>query len=256
MMSTLNHTDSRTDGELVAASKLGDHAALEALVERYQALVLRFGLSMCRDEDAGRDVSQETLLAMVRFLPTFRSDALLSTWLYAIARHACARRHRRAHLSISSLDALSPRDYDALVADRDFPDAATAAAEARGVVREAIRALSPEHRTVLILRDVRGASADEAARTLQISVPALKSRLHRARLAFRDAVAVLLRPPVERATSGGHIASRPAATAANSPHDPPAGADREISGAVVRTETRRDRHALPSVQHSQQAQSE
>lgn len=231
MTANVNGADARTDGELVAATKLGDHAALEALVERYHAVVLRFGLSMCRDEDSGRDVSQETLLAMVRFLPTFRSDAQLSTWLYAIARHACARRRRRLHGTSTSLDALSPRDHDALIAHRDFPDTATAAAEARGVVREAIHALSPEHRTVLILRDVRGASADESARALQISVPALKSRLHRARGAFRDAVAELLRPPAERAGS-----------ACDTPPPP----------AVVGADVRRAGHAVPAGQHPPQ----
>jgi RNA polymerase sigma-70 factor (ECF subfamily) len=192
--------DARTAAErpLLDAARAGDRDALEALVAHYEPHVYRFGMTMCRNEADAGDVLQDTLLAMVRSLKTFRADASLSTWLYAIAHHACAKRRRRrvsAPEHIVSLDRLDGADRNRLVSPAPNPETAAVSLEQRTALDAAIRALEPAQRVVLQLRDVEGLSAAAAAEALGLSVAAVKSRLHRARLAVRAALAPLLGKP-------------------------------------------------------------
>lgn len=189
--------DARTDEErtLLDAARSGDRDALEALVRRYEPHVYRFGMTMCHNEDDARDVLQDTLLAMARSLKTFRADASLSTWLYAIAHHACAKRRRKpvsAPRQVVSLENLDGADRDRLASAGPDPEAAAVAHERRDALEAAIRSLDPAQRVVLLLRDVEGLSATETAAALGLSVAAVKSRLHRARLTVRSALAPVL----------------------------------------------------------------
>jgi RNA polymerase sigma-70 factor (ECF subfamily) len=180
---------------LIDAARSGDRGALDALVTRYEPHVYRFGMTMCHDVDDARDVLQDTFLAMVRSLKSFRADSSLSTWLYAIAHHACIKRRRRrasAPRHVESLDRLDESHRDRLPASGPNPEAAAMSRELRTALEAAIRALEPPQRVVLLLRDVEGLSAPAAAEALGVSVAAVKSRLHRARLAVRAALAPLL----------------------------------------------------------------
>ncbi len=178
----------RSDADLVAAARGGDRAAVEELLARYEPSIYRFGLRMCGDEDAAREVLQETLLAAFRYLPGFRGDAALSTWLYQIARSFCIKERRGQH-PMRSLDAAGAPE---LVDPSPQPDARVHAREIGAALSRAITALPPEQREVLILRDVEGLSAEQAAEVVGIEVGALKSRLHRARMALRAELADLI----------------------------------------------------------------
>lgn len=187
----------RPDGEqaLLDAARSGDPDAIEALVQRYESHVYRFGMTMCRNEDDARDVLQDTLLAMARSLKTFRADSSLTTWLYTIARHACTKRRRRrasAPRQVVSLESLDGADRDRLASAAPNPEVAAVSHEQRAALEAAIRSLDPAQRVVLLLRDVDGLSAPEAAEVLGLSIAAVKSRLHRARLAVRSALAPML----------------------------------------------------------------
>lgn len=173
------------DVELVAAARTGDRAAIDELLARYEPSIYRFGLRMCGNEDAAREVLQETLLAAFRYLPTFRGDAKLSTWLYQIARSFCIK-ERRGNRPTSSLDEQTAAE---LVDPSPAPDARVHARQIGEALSEAIATLAPEQREVLILRDVEGLSAEEAAAVVGVEIGALKSRLHRARMALRTALA-------------------------------------------------------------------
>src|SRR5690349_19259082 len=85
---------SATDAELLDGAKRGDRAAVDELLRRYESSIYRFGLRMCGDEEAAREVLQETLLAAFRNVKSFRGDAALSTWLYQIARSFCIKQRR------------------------------------------------------------------------------------------------------------------------------------------------------------------
>ncbi len=178
----------RSDADLVTAARGGDRAAVEELLARYEPNIYRFGLRMCGNEEAAREVLQETLLAVFRYLPGFRGDAALSTWLYQIARSFCIKERRGEHPTRSLDDAGAPQ----LVDPAPQPDARAHAREIGEALSRAIAVLPPEQREVLILRDVEGLSAEEAARVVGIEVGALKSRLHRARMALRSELAGIL----------------------------------------------------------------
>src|SRR5664279_6585612 len=100
----------RSDADLVVAARGGDRGAVEELLVRYEPNIYRFGLRMCGNEDAARDVLQETLLAAFRYLPGFRGDAALSTWLYQIARSFCIKERRGGHPTCLLYTSPSPRD--------------------------------------------------------------------------------------------------------------------------------------------------
>jgi RNA polymerase sigma-70 factor (ECF subfamily) len=171
----------RSDADLITAARGGDRAAIDELLTRYEPSIYRFGLRMCGDEEAAREVLQETLLAAFRHLSGFRGDATLSTWLFQIARSFCIK-ERRGVRPTSSLDDSCSAE---LVDPAPAPDARTHAREIGEVLSRAIAKLAPEQREVLILRDVEGMSAEHAAEVVGIEVGALKSRLHRARMALR-----------------------------------------------------------------------
>ncbi len=173
------------DLELIDAARSGDRAAIDELLARYEPSIYRFGLRMCGDEDAAREVLQETLLAAFRYLPGFRGDASLSTWLYQIARSFCIKERRGQHPTRSLDEEGAPE----LVDPAPSPDARLHAREIGELLSKAIATLAPEHREALILRDVEGLSAEQAAEVIGIEVGALKSRLHRARMGLRAALA-------------------------------------------------------------------
>jgi len=177
---------------LIEAARAGDRDALAALVTRYERHVHRFGLAMCRDAEAAREVLQDTFLAMVRSFHTFRADASLSTWLYAIAHNACVRRARRtasAPRDVESLERLTAADQATLTAPGPDPESAAASSEGVRALEAALRRLERPDRAVLVLRDVEGLPATDVATALGISVAAVKSRLHRARARLRAALA-------------------------------------------------------------------
>jgi RNA polymerase sigma-70 factor (ECF subfamily) len=182
-----------TDSELLERARAGRRDALEALLERFQPQVYRFGLKMCRNPQDAEDVLQETLLAAARGLGDFRGASSLSTWLFTIARSFCIKKRRKSKFAPREERSLDVEPSATQLADSaPAPDDALSGKQVERVTEEAIAALPPLHREVLLLRDVEGLPAAEVASVLGISVQAVKSRLHRARLAVRARVAPAL----------------------------------------------------------------
>jgi RNA polymerase sigma-70 factor (ECF subfamily) len=180
---------------LIEQAKAGDRRALDALLVQLEPSVYKFGLKLCRDDETAREVLQETLLTTVRHLGTFRGDAALSTWLYSIARSVCIKQRRRSKFApavVEPLEAAADAPASATGARAERPDDSLERAEVRARLDHAIASLEPMYRDVLVLRDVEGLSAAEVAEALDLSVDAVKSRLHRARLRVREAVAPVL----------------------------------------------------------------
>jgi RNA polymerase sigma-70 factor (ECF subfamily) len=183
------------DHALLDAARGGDRAALEAFIERHQARVLRFGLKMCRDAEDARDVAQDTLLAAALGIARFRKASSPSTWLYTIARSFCIKKRRRskfAPAAVVSLDG-EGREVAAEVPDpRRDPEQELDDRRLGAALDAAMSALDPKYREILILRDVEGLAATEVAEVTGLSVEAVKSRLHRARVQVRERLAPLL----------------------------------------------------------------
>jgi RNA polymerase sigma-70 factor (ECF subfamily) len=188
-------TEAPSDDQLLAAARAGDRHALETLLERHQEQVYRFGMKMCRDPEDAKDVLQDTLLAMARSVRDFRGASSLSTWLYTIARSFCIKKRKRGKFAPpeeSALDAETRSDAKTITAPGEGPEEAAAGRQVERALEQAIAALDPMYREVLILRDVEGLTAPEVAEVLGVSVQAVKSRLHRARLFVRELVAPVL----------------------------------------------------------------
>jgi RNA polymerase sigma-70 factor (ECF subfamily) len=182
----------RTDDELLDAARAGDDGALEALLVRHEQKVFRFGLRMCGNEQDAQDVLQETLLAAFRGVRRFRGDSQLSTWLYQVARSFCTKARRRGAGEPPRHESLEGVAARAVSVQASSPDEQAHAREMARVIQEALLALPDSQREVVLLRDVEGLSAEEAAQVVGVEVPALKSRLHRARIAMQERIAVLL----------------------------------------------------------------
>jgi RNA polymerase sigma-70 factor (ECF subfamily) len=150
---------------------------------------------MCGNvEDAG-DIAQESLISMARSLRDFRGDSSVSSWLYTIAHRFCIKKRRRSKYAPAreeSLDAPGSAAAERLADPAPSPEQTATTRELLTVLTKAIDALDPPQREVLVLRDVEGLSAPEVAKVLGISVDAVKSRLHRARVAVREALAPAL----------------------------------------------------------------
>jgi RNA polymerase sigma-70 factor, ECF subfamily len=177
---------------LVQRAQAGDPEALEELLTQLAPSVHRFGVRMCRDLHDAEDVVQDTLLGVATHLGEFQGRSSLKSWVFALTRSACARKRRG--LKNQPPDPLDDEQHhDA----EPGPEANAAKRELAEALAQALERLPEEYREVLLLRDVEGLTAPEAADALEVSIAALKSRLHRARAALRDAVGPLLDVPRE-----------------------------------------------------------
>jgi RNA polymerase sigma-70 factor (ECF subfamily) len=186
--------DEAAERGLVERARAGDVEALTRLIERHQAQVYRFGMRMCRDVEDAKDVVQDTLLTVARGIRGFRGEASFSTWLYTIARSACIKKRTRKLDPASKEGSIHEPSHEAQrVSDpKRPPDDELSSKQLERAVERAVDGLEPKYREVLLLRDIEGLSAPEVAEVLGLGVPAVKSRLHRARLTLRERVAPLL----------------------------------------------------------------
>jgi RNA polymerase sigma-70 factor (ECF subfamily) len=196
--------DAPTDDELLEAVRTrNDRAALEALLERHAPAIWRFGMKMCRDLEDAKDVLQETMLAAARTARDFRGGSKVDTWLFAIARSFCIKKRRRSKFAPDEPVSLEERAEQAaaIAASAPAPDELVSARELGVALDRALDELEPSQREVLILRDVEGLSAAEVAEVLGLTVDAVKSRLHRARVALRERLSPWFGPPQAPSTA-------------------------------------------------------
>jgi len=181
------------EADLVARLQAGEEEALEALLARYQGRIYRLARRLTRNREDAEEVVQDTFLSAYRKIRDFHGRAALGTWLNRVAVNAALMKLRgwrpEPHLSIEedlpqfAADGTHARP----VADwSDLPDHRVETQELRQVLCEAIDALPPDYRAVVVLRDIEGLSNQEAAEVLGTTVFAIKARLHRAHLVLRE----------------------------------------------------------------------
>lgn len=183
--------DSR-ESALVAGLRAGDNAAYEELLRRYERQIFGLAVRMTRNEADAEEVLQNVFLQIFRKIDTFGGDSALSTWIYSVTSNAALMllRKRRRTREVSDH---SDEQGESLSRDREpeshwsrLPQMQLESAELVDRVEAALSELPAEQYQAFILRDVEGKSAPEAAKELGVSVAALKSRLHRARLHLRE----------------------------------------------------------------------
>jgi RNA polymerase sigma-70 factor, ECF subfamily len=167
------------EASLVEQARSGDLAALDALVRRYHDRVYRYGLRACRDAFDADDAVQEAFTKLARRPDVVRHPGALS-WLMSVVKNTCHRLLRPFARARRHLGEPSDELEQVPVADPS-PEAALARFQLVRAVHEAIAGLEPPYREVLILRDLEGLPGEEVSRQLGLTLPAMKTRLHRAR---------------------------------------------------------------------------
>ncbi len=179
------------DRELAAQAKQGDRSAFTELVNRYARNIFRLARHITKNDQDAEDVLQETFLKAYSRLDQFQGDSKFYTWLVRIGvNESLMKIRRRKDGKFVALD----QEFDTgegtfvkeLPADVENPEEHYGREEIREALSSAIDGLADTYKTVFVLRDVDGLSTEETAQALELSVPAVKSRLLRARLQLRD----------------------------------------------------------------------
>ena len=179
---------------LVQAAKKGDLEAFSELVKRYDRNIFRIAQHITHNEEDAQDVVQDAFLKAYRNLEQFQGNSKFYTWLVRIAVNEALMklRRRRSDKTVSidedveTEEGSMPRE----VADwGPNPEQLYGQSELSDILKKTIQGLPPGFRTVFVLRDVEGLSTEETAEMLSLSIPAVKSRLLRARLQLRERLA-------------------------------------------------------------------
>ncbi|MBI4667447.1 MAG: sigma-70 family RNA polymerase sigma factor [Nitrospinae bacterium] len=179
------------DLSLIEQVKGGSFGAFERIVKKYESRIYNHCLKFLNSQEDAEDVLQETFLQVYRSLDSFRGDSAFSTWLFKIATNGCLMRIRKKKkVDLVSID--KPMEFDGSSIQREIVDWSKNPAlmhgneEIRTVLDRIISELPEDKKIVLIMKDVEGFSNIEIGQILNMSVAAVKSRLHRARLIMRE----------------------------------------------------------------------
>ena len=173
---------------LLQRAKDGDQAAFGELVTLYEKKVYALTLRMCKHPEDAAEASQEAFLAAWQGLKFFRGDASFSTWLYRLASNACVDLLRREsrHRTAAGPSLNDEEVYLDVADSAPSPHTIAESNELKQQIEEGLRALSPEHREVLILREIHQLSYDEIAQALSLDSGTVRSRISRGRKQLRN----------------------------------------------------------------------
>ena len=191
MTTPVNNPAAFDEQELVSRAQAGDNEAFASLVERYQNKIYRLAKNITQNNEDAEDVLQEAFLKAYSHLDSFQRNAKFYTWIVRIAvNEALMKLRKRKSDRTVPLD--EPVDTGEETVNReiavwdDNPEQRYSNEEMQHILNEAVEGLKPDFRAVFALRDIEEMSTEETAEALGISVPAVKSRLLRARLALRE----------------------------------------------------------------------
>jgi len=188
----------RTEAEVIADILAGEIQLYHELIRPYERSVYMMALSYMKNEPDAEDVAQEAFVRAFRKLSSFRAESKFSTWLISITiNEARTRLRRQALVQMEPLDQVPDEDKGispALLRDwREIPSEALEREEIRNLIQRAVEQLPDIYREVFLLRDVEELTVSETAETLNISVPSVKVRLHRARVLLQKQLAPQLK---------------------------------------------------------------
>ncbi len=185
---TIDEVVNTDDRRLIAACLAGNSAAFGALVRRYEDRLFNGVVRVVDNSEDAADVVQDAFLNAYQSLNSFKGDSEFFTWLYRIAFNAAIslRRKRKAIVSLNGstddkgvTEPVDPSEYG-------HPGTALERTEEDGQLMAALARLSPEHRVVLVLKDLEGQKYEEIAEVLDVPIGTVRSRLHRARMELRE----------------------------------------------------------------------
>ena len=176
-----------TELQLIDAARGGDQEAFGELVRLYEKRVFALTMRMCKNPDDAAEAAQEAFLSAWQSLAFFRGESSFSTWLYRLASNACVDLLRReGRHKAAAGPSLNDEELNIDVTDPlPTPHEEAERKELREQIEAGLAALSPEHRQVLVLREMHQLSYDEIADTLDLDVGTVKSRINRGRKQLR-----------------------------------------------------------------------
>ncbi len=179
----------KTDKELIEALKLGDASSFDELLKRYSEKVHNLAMRITRNEEDAEEILQDVFVTVHQKIDKFEGKSAFSSWLYRVtANTAFMKLRKRRQTPSVSLEEFGSSVRDSWVSKKSEDcdvDYLSSRHELRAALEEAVERLPEEYRTIFVLRDVDGLSSQEVGEILDISVPAVKSRLHRSRLMLR-----------------------------------------------------------------------
>jgi RNA polymerase sigma-70 factor (ECF subfamily) len=181
-----------TDSELVQFTQQGNSEAFDHLVLRYRERLYRLARRLTDTEEDAEDVLQESFIRAYNAISSFKGKSRFSTWLYRITVNFALMKKRSKKSIFEYID--DPIETKRGEVRREFPDKGPdpldmlLVKECRDIIDDAIGELAPTDRAVFVLRHVEGLTTTQASRALNLSVPALKSRLHRSRMALKGSL--------------------------------------------------------------------
>ncbi len=191
MIQRIGQTDGFDEAELVAQAKTGGEEAFTELVNRYEGNIYRLARHITQNPEDAEDVLQETFLKAYEHLGDFQGNSKFYTWLVRIAVNQALMKLRKRKTDASvSLDDPYDTGEENLVREiavwEPNPEQTYSQEEIRAILEKAVDSLPPTFRAVFALRDIEELSTEETAAALNLSIPAVKSRLLRARLRLRE----------------------------------------------------------------------
>ncbi len=175
---------------LIQKARNGDQRAFTELIRRYEDMVYNFSYKVCRNKEKAEQTLQDTFINVYKNISSFRGNSKFSTWLYTIVTNNCLMSRRKRKLDdlwISydepPAEGVEPKEFAAW---DPSPAELLMDKELREKMDAAILKLPQDYRIVFVLRDIEGRSAEETAKILKLSIPAVKSRLRRARVFLRN----------------------------------------------------------------------
>jgi len=192
-MSAMSSSPIEIDEEaaIVAQARLGNTVAFNELLRRYERKIFRLALHITQNREDAEDVLQEAFLKAFEHLDQFQGQSKFYTWIVRIAVNQALMklRKRKADRSVSLDDTIDTGEDNIsreIAAWDENPEQKYSREELQRILTSAIDSLAPIYRAVFVLRDIDGLSTEEAAEALELSIPAVKSRLLRARLQLRE----------------------------------------------------------------------
>lgn len=186
----IDENERHPDLDLIDQVRSGDIGAFDQLVRKYERRVFRISLHITQNEEDAEDAVQDAFLKAYQKLHTFQGDSKFYTWLVRIAVNESLMKLRKRRSGVFSIDEEIETEEGSVARDiADWgpdPEMRYEQSELNEILKKTIQGLPQGFRVVFVLRDVEGLSTEETAEALGLSVPAVKSRLLRARLQLRE----------------------------------------------------------------------
>jgi RNA polymerase sigma-70 factor (ECF subfamily) len=180
----------KTDSELVTGVLRREDSCFEELLERYGSKVLNLAMRITRNQEDAEEILQDVFITVFTKLGSFEHKAQFSSWLYRVTMNSSfmkiRARNRRRTVSLEDVEPNIRQNWVGNRTEMFDVNFMSSRHELRDAIQAAVAELPEDYRAIFVLRDIDGLSNEAVSQVLQLSVPAVKSRLHRSRLLMRE----------------------------------------------------------------------